>query len=146
MDHLNLAVIEFDSMRLLIPQGGIATIEMIDGMELSEGEAGAIGSLRAGGREYPVYALDARLELLTESSPAHKYCVAFDLDDGPAFAIACEAVSSLRLHSDDEVKPLQACMRKPGNPVEALVVRDDRLMLVSRIETMLSYLNTDAAA
>ena len=65
MEQLNLAVIGFDSMQLLLPQEGIATIEMIDTMELSDGAAGAVGSLRTGGREYPVYALDASLELLT---------------------------------------------------------------------------------
>jgi len=146
MEQLNLAVIGFDSMQLLMPQDGIATIEMIDTMELSDGEAGAVGSLRAGGLEYPVYALDANLDLLTECSAAHKYCVAFNLDDQPAFAIACEAVSSLKLHSADEIKPLQACMRNPGNPVDALLLRDDRLMLVSRIQAMLRFLNMEAAA
>lgn len=146
MEQLNLAVIGFDSMQLLMPQAGIATIEMIDSMELTDAGTGAVGSLRAGGLEYPVYALDARLDLLTECSAAHKYCVAFNLDDQPAFAIACETVSSLKLQSADEVKPLQACMRNPQSPVDALLLRDDRLMLVSRIQAMLRFLNLEAAA
>jgi len=146
MEQLNLAVIGFDSMQLLMSQSGIATIEMIDSMELCDGAAGAVGRLRAGGFEYPVYALDANLDLLNECNAAHKYCVAFNLDDQPAFAIACEAVSSVKLHSADEIKPLQDCMRIPGNPVDALLLKDDRLMLVSRIQAMQRFLNMEAAA
>jgi hypothetical protein len=146
LEELNLAVIGFDSMQLLIPQGGIATIEMIDGMESGDGGGGAVGTLRAGGREYPVYALNADLELLTECSAAHKYCVAFNLDDQPAFAIACDEVRSLTLHAADEVKPLPACMRNPGNPVEAMLLQEDRLMLVSQIAPMLRFLTMDVAA
>ena len=145
MEQLNLAVIGFDSMQLLMPQSGIATIEMIDSMELCDGAAGAVGRLRAGGFEYPVYALDANLDLLTETGAAHKYCVAFNLDDQPAFAIVCEAVSSLA-PAADEIKPLHACMRNPGNPVDALLLRDGKLMLVSRTQAMLDFLNIEIAA
>jgi hypothetical protein len=37
-------------------------------------------------------------------------------------------------------------MRNPGSPVDALLLRDDRLMLVSRIQAMLRFLNLEAAA
>ena len=146
MEQLNLAVIGFDTVQLLIPQSGIATIEMIETLEFSDGATGAVGSLRAGGREYPVYALDANFELLNECTAAHKYCVAFDMDDQPAFALACDEVSSLALSSADEVKPLQACMRNQDIPVEAMMLKEGRLMLVSRIESMSRFLALEVAA
>lgn len=146
MEKLNLAVIGFDSRQLLIPQDGVATIEMIDMMELDTAQPAALGCLRAGGLEYPVFALDANFDLLESITPNHKYCVAFNLDDQPAFALACESVSSLNLDGGDEIKPLQACMRNPGNPVDALLLRDDELMLVSRIQSMLSFLKVEEAA
>lgn len=133
-------------MYLLIPQAAVATIEMIDSMEFGGGESGTLGKLHAAGREYPVYALNARLELLSERSTTHKYCVAFNLDDQPAFAITCDEVRSLVLHAPDEARALPACMRDPGNPVEAMLLRDDRLMLVSQVESMLRFLTMDAAA
>ena len=146
MQQVNLAVIGFDSMHLLIPQNSVATIEMIDSMEFGGGENGAAGKLRAAGREYPVYVLNARLESLSERSAAHKYCVAFNLDDQPAFAIACDEVRSLTRHAADEVKELPACMHIPGSPVEAMLLRDDRLMLFSQAASMLRFLTMDAAA
>jgi len=144
--QLNLALIGFDALDLLIPQGGVAIIEMIDSVEVGGADHGALGKLRAAGREYPVYALNARLELLSERSAAHKYCVAFNLDDQPAFALACDEVRSLTLESAAEVETLPACMRNPGNPIEAMLLRDDRLMLISQVAPLLRFLTMDAAA
>ena len=68
MDQINLAVVDFDSVQLLFPQGGIATIEMIENMEVETDAVGAIGRLRSAGREWPVFALDADLSRRSERS------------------------------------------------------------------------------
>ena len=146
MEQLNMAVIGFGSAQLLIPQEGVATIELIEMMEAGAEQANAVGSLRAGGFGYSVFALDEHFALLNKTDASHKYCVAFNLNDQPAFALACESVSSLTLDAADEIKPLQACMRNPGNPVDALLLRDDELMLVSRIQSMHGFLNVEEAA
>ena len=140
MEQLNLARIGFDGVQMLIPQGGIATIEMIDSVELSDVAPGAIGSLSSGGRDWPVFALDADFGILNEPTDAHKYCVAFDIDSQAAFALACDEVGSLALASIDEIKPVQACMRSPGSPVDAMVLQDGVLMLVSRVDTLNRFL------
>jgi hypothetical protein len=145
MNQISLAVINFDSVQLLFPQGGIATIEIIENME-SAAAVGTIGRLRSGGREWPVYALDADLNRRRESSVSSKYCVAFDIDGQPAFSLACDQVSSLTLHSPDQIKPLPSCMRDTKNPVEALLLQDDRIMLMSQVEAMHRFLATDLAA
>ena len=146
MDQMNLAVINFDTVALLIPQSAIATIEMIDSMEADAGTAGVVGRLRSGGREWPVYALSADLSRRTECMASNKYCVAFEIDGQPAFSIACDEVSSLTLDSADQIKPLKSFMRNHGNPIEALVLKDDRLMFVSRAESMQKFLNMEIAA
>jgi hypothetical protein len=146
MDQINLAVVDFDSVQLLFPQGGIATIEMIENMEVETDAAGAIGRLRSAGREWPVFALDADLSRRSERSASNKYCVAFDIDGQPAFSIACDQVSSMTLQSPDLIKPLQGFMRNANNPIEALLLQDDRLMLVSQVDSMHRFLVTDLAA
>jgi len=146
MDQMNLAVINFDTVQLLIPQAAIATIEMIDNMEADAGTAGTVGRLRSGGREWPVYALSADLSRRTECMASNKYCVAFEIDGEPAFSLACDEVSSLALDSADQIKPLQSFMRNHGNPIEALMLKDDRLMLVSRVESMQKFLEVELAA
>jgi hypothetical protein len=107
---------------------------------------GAVGRLRSGGREWPVYALSADLSRRSECMASNKYCVAFEIDGQPAFSIACDEVSSLTLDSAAQIKPLQSFMRNHGNPIEALVLKDDRLMFVSRAESMQKFLNTEIAA
>ena len=146
MNQINLAVVNFESVCVLFPQGGIATIEMIDNMESAADVVGAIGRLRSGGREWPVYALDADLNRRSVSTVSNKYCVAFDIDGQPAFSLACDQVSSLTLESTDQIKPLQSCMRDTKNPVEALLLQDDRLMLMSQVEVMHRFLAADLAA
>jgi hypothetical protein len=146
MDQISLAVIDFDGVRLLFPQGGIATIEMLENMESAADAVGTIGRLRSGGREWPVYALDADFNRRREMSVSNKYCVAFDIDGQPAFSLACDQVSSLTLHSPDQIKPLLSCMRDTKNPVEALLLQDDRLMLMSQVEVMHRFLATELAA
>jgi hypothetical protein len=146
MDQINLAVIGFENVQLLFPQSGIATIEMIENMEAESDAGGAVGRLRTGGREWPVYALDADLSRRSERSASNKYCVAFDIDGQPAFSIACDQVSSMTLDSPDQIKPLQGFMRNANNPIEALLLQDDRLMLVSQVDSMHRFLVTDLAA
>jgi len=145
MEQISLAVVNIDEMQLLFPQGGVATIEMIQNMEPTADVVGAIGCLRSGGRQWPVYALEADLSRRSESSMSNKYCVAFDVDGQPAFSLACDQVSSLTLTSPDQLKPLQNCMRNTNNPVEALLLQDDRLMLMSQVEAMHQFLAADIA-
>ena len=81
-----------------------------------------------------------------ECMASNKYCVAFAIDGQPAFSIACDEVSSLTLDSADQIKPLKHFMRNHGNPIEALVLKDDRLMFVSRVESMQRFLDAELAA
>ena len=141
--ELNMAVVGFDGVQLLIPQTSVATIEMIENLKAGDAAPGAIGFIHAGDREWPVYALDAGLEISPRQGDNNRYCVAFDLGARPAFALTCDAVSSLELVSADEIKPLQPCMQMPGSPLHALVMRDGGLMLASRVEAMRRYLGAD---
>jgi hypothetical protein len=146
MDQVNYAVIGFDGLQLLIPQTGIATIEMIDSMESGDAGVAAVGKLSSGGREWPVYVLDANFNLLNQCAASNKYCVAFNLEGQASFALTCDAVSSLTLKSHDEIRPMQPCMRNPGNPVEAMMLKDGQLMLVSQVGAMQQFLFVDEAA
>jgi hypothetical protein len=52
----------------------------------------------------------------------------------------------MTLQSPDLIKPLQGFMRNANNPIEALLLQDDRLMLVSQVDSMHRFLTTDLAA
>jgi len=146
MAEQNLALISFDGVHLLLPQGGVATIETVSRVERESSESGAIGTLKAGGGEWPAYALASDFTPQTECPPSYKYCVAINRNNQAAFSLVCEQVGTVSVVSEDELKPLQACMRTNRNPIESLLLKDDKLMLVSDIEAMQHYLLPEAAA
>ena len=63
-----------------------------------------------------------------------------------AFSLLCEEVGTVSVVDADELQPLQACMRAAGNPIESVVLKDGRLMLVSGIESLQHYLAPEEAA
>ena len=146
MDTKNLAVMSFDGTHLLLPQQGVQTIEVIGSMNRHTDTPGVIGVLKLADREWPAFALTANFKPYPDFPESYKFCVAFNLDSEAAFTIICEEVSTVTVVDVDEIKPLQTCMRTPGNPIEALLLRDNKLMMVSDIETMQQFLLRDVAA
>lgn len=146
MDVKNLAVISFDGIHLLLPQQSVATIEMVSNIADETEIPGSLGTLKAGGGRWPVYALTAEFKPQADLPASYKYCVAINRDNQEAFSIVCEEVSTISINNIDELKPLQACMQLPGSPVESLLLRDHKLMLVSGTELMSRFLLQEEAA
>jgi len=146
MPEKKLALISFDGVHLLLPQGGVATIETTSSVELVATAPGAIGTLKTAGGEWPVYALAADFRPRSECPPTYKYCVAINRDDEAAFSLVCEQVSTISVADENELEPLQACMRTAANPIDALLLKDDKLMLVSDAEAMSQFLLPEVAA
>jgi len=146
MSEKKLALISFDGVHLLMPQGGVTTIETASNVEPASSADGAIGTLRAAGGEWPVYALAGDFSTRDACPPSYKYCVAINASGGTGFSLVCEQVGTVSVDDENELQPLQACMRSAGNPIESLLLRDNKLMLVSDAESMSQYLLPEAAA
>ena len=146
MAERNLALISFDGVHLLLPQGGVATIETTSNIDRESPENGSVGTLKSGGGEWPVYALASDFKPQTDCPPSYKYCVAINRNNEAAFSLLCEEVGTVAVNNEADLKPLQACMRTEKNPIESLLLKDDKLMLVSDIEAMQHYLLPEAAA
>ena len=140
-------MMSFDGIRLLLPQQQVTSIEMSTGIEASpkSGEEG-IGRLQVGSRGWPVFALDAEFGRYPQCPAHYRYCVAFSLDGQPAFALACEEVTTVSIDDESDTDPLQPCMRSNDNPIEALQVRAGRLLLISDVGVMRRYLIPEIAA
>ena len=142
----NFAVMSFDGIYLLMPQSVVATIELVNCVDPEAVTTGALGALKSGGGEWPVFALTKDFKICPELPASYRFCVAFNDDDEPAFALACEEVSTLSMDNVDQIKPVQTCMRTLNCPLESLLLNDGKLMLVSDIGTMRQFLLPEALA
>jgi hypothetical protein len=140
MEHKNLAVMSFDGIHLLLPQQNVATIEVANSIADEVDIPGALGTLKSGARVWPVFALTADFKIQYERPSSYRFCVGFNHDDQEAFSLACEEVSTLSVDNLDQFKPLHACMQTLGCPLESLLLKDNKMMLVSDIEIMSQFL------
>lgn len=140
------AVLQFDGVCLLLPQENVAAIETAANCEAGSAVPGALATLKAGGAEWPLFALDADARPRAELPPAHRVCVAFNGAAGEVFAIACEQVGQLSIDRQRELVPLRDCMRLPGAPIESLSLYHGRLLQLADVDAMPAYLTTAAAA
>lgn len=146
MGVVNLAVLSFDGVHLLLPQHEVATIEVVNSIIDENDTPGAFGTLKSAGREWPVFALTSDFEKQLECPSNYKFCVGINYEkQAEAFSIACEEVSTLKIENASDLKSVQACMRTPECPIEALVLKDDQLMLMSHVATMRQFLMSEVA-
>ena len=146
MELKHLAVMSFDGTHLLLPQQTVTTIEVASSIDSEVDTPGALGRLKSGGHEWPVFALTTDLKTRSERPSSYRFCVAFNRDDGGAFAIACEQVSALAVDNMNQIKPLHSCMRTSGCPVEWLLLKDHQLMFISGVEAMHEFLMPEIIA
>ena len=145
MGVVNLAVLSFDGVNLLLPQHEVATIEVVNSIIDENDTPGAFGTLKSAGREWPVFALTSDFEKQLECPSNYKFCVGINyVKQAEAFSIACEEVNTLKIENASELKSVHTCMRTPECPIEALVLKDGQLLLMSDVATMRRYLMPEA--
>lgn len=142
----NYAMLCFGGVRLLVPRENVATVEASETIVFASNVAGAVGSLLSDGGEWPVFVLSENFEPRSECPPAYLFCVAINCGNGGAFAIACNDVGRISISNGDGVVPLQACMRLPHGPIESLMPRNGKLLLLSDVDAMWRYLVQGRAA
>ena len=93
-----------------------------------------------------MFALGADFKPHGNRPDSYKYCVAVNHENQAAFSLLCEEVGTVEVADSDELRPLQACMRTAGNPIESVILKDGRLMLVGGIASLQHYLAAEEAA
>lgn len=139
---ITLAVMSFDGVSLLLPQAGVGTVEMASSVEQGQTDApGAVGRLKSGGREWATFVLASDFSRQASQPDHYKFCVGInDENQNEAFAIACEQVGTVNIENENQLQAVEACMRTDDCPIEALMLKDNQLMLMSDVETMRRFL------
>lgn len=137
---VSFALIQFDGFRLLLPQAEVGIIEVAANIVDEESVPNASGVVKSGNKTWPVFALDAEMQLRSDNPESYKYNLCMNHDDEAAFSIACEQVSTISFENNNELKPVPASMQVSGCPVDFLVMKDFQMMMGSSAEKMLQYL------
>ena len=137
------ATMGFDGQTLLLPQESVGSIELVQSVHSAVETDNSLGTISSGGRTWPVFALDRLFNPLSSLAEGHRFIVCLTVGDDPLFAIACETVTTLGDAKMDDFNPIRQCMRIASCPVEAVLYRDNRLMLVPSLDAMKHLLLTE---
>ncbi|MDJ0832372.1 MAG: hypothetical protein QNJ69_02550 [Gammaproteobacteria bacterium] len=136
MEVKSWAMMGFDGLALLLPQASVSTIELVQSVQPVIEVHGSLGTITTGGKGWPVFSLDRQLKPLSGLADEHKFIACLSDADDPVFALACEVVTTISDIEPDAFKSIQDCMRIASCPVEAVLYRDNQLMMVSSLPAM----------
>lgn len=137
-------VVRIGSVRLLLEERDIISIDAAPAMERSPNDRGPIGQITVGDRDCEIFALSSDLRLAREI-PEEKGLLA--VLNGPfqqPFAIFCdeaEAIDSASLVQH----PIPACMCAPDVPLRALVAYGDEVAGVTNGAALFAAIRRECA-
>lgn len=145
--HARSAELVVDGQRFLIAHIHIHSVEPILDVHMESGLGRAIGTLRLGEVQWPVFCLDGELELLDSVPATRRACVLLKSDHG-GVAVLCDEVGVV----DNRalvMTPVPGCMRGEGGLMDSLAVINGKVTCVlgaDRLSAMLrSQMSGDGA-
>ena len=132
------ALLSLHHHALLLPQGGIRTLESVLDISLDGQLANSVGWLPFEGDRWPVYGLDERLNPCSELPKTQRLCVLLSIEGG-YFGLLCQNSATLR-GSAVCIRPLPTAMIKPGSPLRGLALYSDGVGLMSTAEALATFL------
>lgn len=139
-----LALLEFDDVILGIPQEQVLTIESLKQINSLQSTDKSSGTLPIGSTELPVYTLNRDFKLMNQPATHNRFCIAIKHPDGKeSFALTCDSVNQYFIEQQTAISAMPALMQNPDSPVFALIKMEDKLVLMSRAESMRLYINSN---
>ena len=135
------AMLNFDRLKLCIPQVEVLNIELASSLQQSNTmERLALGYLKQGDIEVPVYSMTEDLCPAALMTNKYRNCIAFHIDGHPLFALACDSVEPLECDESTLIQPLPEPMITDNSPVRGLIILKDKLMFTSDAQAVFDYI------
>ncbi len=135
------ALINFDTIQLLIPQYEIETLEPVSEIDAIQENTRSIGLIKTLDKQWPIYCFDQTLELTSNMPNSHRICVLMS-KQATNIGITCEQIKTL----DQKFPCFQAipsCMSNPDSPIDALVVlNQNNIAYSSSVLHLANYIKT----
>lgn len=137
-EHGTFLAIHLGSLRLLVPQEDVRTVESVADIRTPTSKPGALGSIRAGRERLPVYCLAETLTELHTTPASRRICPILAAQDG-RYGLLCDEVELIPARELD-VRPLPPAMRRHAAAVGGLALHGERLVCISSADVLLGTL------
>jgi len=134
------ALLAVDGLVVALPQRDIVTIELVSALQPAQNGGHEIGWFAKGTQRWPVYCLDRRFAPAAALAETARMCVLFRSEDR-TLGLAGAQVSLLAADADLDVRPLPACLTRPGSPLVGLALRRDAMVAVVQAQELGRYLS-----
>lgn len=130
--------IHVGSLRLLVPQEDVRTVESVADIRTPTSRPGALGSIRVGRERLPVYCLSETLTELDTKPASRRICPILVAGDG-RYGLLCDEVELIPGWELD-VRPPPPAMRRHRAAVCGLALHGEGLVCVSSADALLDTL------
>jgi hypothetical protein len=133
-------LLHIGGLRLAFAQRQVAMVEIAAAIRVGDKQGREVGALALRHGRLPVYAPEPDLTPATVLAPQRRFCVCFNVetDQRRAFALACDAVQTLRI-DESRVLALPECMHSAINPLQHMVKQGQGLVFISGATAMGRY-------
>jgi chemotaxis signal transduction protein len=126
---------QIGACQLAIPQHDVRTIESVRDLHPDPADAGDhCGHVTSAGELWPVYALDEDLEPERSPPSQRRVCILVE-HEGTCLGVLADRVAKLP-DAGLQLTPLPGCMGKTAAPVAALLVKSDRVLILTTAERL----------
>jgi len=138
--HARSAELVVDGQSLLVAHIHIHSVEPILDVRMAPGHGQAIGTLQLGDNRWPVYCLDADLNILGNVPAARRACVLLKSDRG-GVGILCDEVSVVD-NAALTMVPVPGCMSGGQSLMDSLAIVDGKVTCVLEADRLSAMLRS----
>ena len=114
------AILMFEDLHLVVPQGDVRTLEPISAVAPPEQDDATVGSIAFQGDAWPVYCLASDLQPLRTLPATRRVCALLDTGDR-YFGLTCDQIRTLT-NSAPRLLSIPPCMHTRDSPIQALAL------------------------
>jgi hypothetical protein len=141
--HTHSAELVVDGQRFLIAHAPIHSVEPIADVHIETGHGQTIGMLQVGEDRWPVYCVDAELNILDTPPAKRRSCVLLKSDHGD-IGILCDGMRVID-NGALTIAPLPGCMGGERSLVESLAIIDGKVTCVVEVNRLSTMLLTETS-
>ena len=134
------ALVKLDGLNLMVPQGGIRTLESVADVRPDDPPENGIGWIDFQRTKWPVYCLTEDLAVAITLPPSRRICALLSVENG-FVGLACSEVVLIK-EGAPRPHAVPDCMAFVGSPITALVHYGEGMACLTSAQRIADYVST----